>query len=114
MRHHHDNTLHAIKRTDERMGVRDNEQANRLIAEARNNGKLWYELPPGPTADFVKRKSDKQGKIVKYYKGWIYVFFKTSKRCITMYDSAVKLPEDSNNKPSSSDGYSDPALKSVS
>lgn len=115
IRKHHDNTLHAVKRAIQRAKLPSDFDANIMISEARNSGIEWFDLPPGELADFVKSKASIKNKIVKYYKGWIYVFFRTSKRCITMYESPIKIDDSSiqSHPPSKAGGYVDPALKTT-
>lgn len=76
------NTKHSFKRAKERTELTKDE-AKCLIREASVKGKAWGNLPEGPLKEFVKKRS--KYKRVKYYRGYIFVFNKTSSSCITMY-----------------------------
>jgi hypothetical protein len=117
MRTHHDNTLHAIKRAKKRAGTKGEEDANRLIAEARNSGLTWEALPKGGLSEMLESRAAVQpDKTLKYYKGRVFVFFKRSRRCITIYDSPIVLPGDeptAKGAGSPSEGYVDPVEKII-
>lgn len=78
-------TYHGFKRTRERTGI-DDKDKKLLGSHAVRNGLNFYELPPGPLKSYVGFKIAKKGKRVKLYRGYVFIFFKTSNRIITCYE----------------------------
>lgn len=64
---------HALTRYAQRVGPRSG--IGRNVDAARAHGKQWFDLPPGPLQDFLRERTvTRSGRLVVYYKGYIYVF----------------------------------------
>lgn len=81
-------TTHAYYRAKKRLGLEENKNIESLFRKAHKYGKMASYLPPGELRDWLFLK-EHPGKKIKVYKNNVFVFFKNSKRCITMYP----LPE---------------------
>lgn len=78
------NTLHSYDRAIERAGLTRSE-AKRLMKMASGfRQSIESEVKPGPIKDFLLRKT-MNGKRIKLLEGYVFVFCKTSTRCLTMY-----------------------------
>lgn len=80
-------TKHAKKRILERFGKCDVESLSR---GARHSGLMDYDLAEAPKLLEFYRKKSMTGKNVYIYSGYVFIYFTTSKRMITMYP----LPEE--------------------
>lgn len=75
-------TKHAKKRIYERFGKYDVEALSR---GARHSGLQEYDLEETPNLLAFYRKKSQTGKKVYIYSGFVFIYFTTSKRMITMY-----------------------------
>lgn len=78
-------TYHGFQRTEERTGIEDRDK-KRLGSYAVRNGIDFCQIPPGPLRSYVGFKIAQKGKRVKLYRGYVFIFFKTSNRIITCYE----------------------------
>ena len=76
------NSNHSYERVKERTNLSKRE-TKQLMKEASRYGLSAGNIPEGPLRTYVASKGD--NKRVKYYKGYIFIFAKTSTSCITMY-----------------------------
>ena len=76
------NSNHSYARVRERTSLSKRETV-KLMKEASRYGLSAGNIPDGPLRKYVASKGD--AKRVKYYKGYIFIFAKTSTSCITMY-----------------------------
>ena len=76
-------TKHSLERLKTRLGVTDKKLAQRLIKEASRYGKSIDNLEDGSLKEYLKKKSC--GKRVKVFKQTVFIFCKTSNRCLTCY-----------------------------
>ena len=84
-------TYHAMKRIDERFG---NYDKLALVNGARHSGLTDSDLEEVPDLLAFYRKKAHSGKRVFIYAGFVFVFFTSSKRLITMYPLPEELMED--------------------
>ena len=87
------NSNHSYDRVKERTNLSKRETI-KLMKEASRSGVSAGCMKPGPLREYLEKKGD--AKRVKYYKGYIFIFAKTSTSCITMYpvDESVLLAQD--------------------
>lgn len=78
-------TYHGFQRAEERTGIDDRDK-KRLGSYAVRNGIDFCQIPPGPLRSYVGFKIAQKGKRVKLYRGYVFIFFKTSNRIITCYE----------------------------
>ena len=76
------NSNHSYERVKERTNLSKRETI-KLMKEASRYGLSANNIPEGPLRNYVASKGN--NKRVKYYKGYIFIFAKTSTSCITMY-----------------------------
>lgn len=81
-RQHTANTTHGIQRSRERTDLSSREVKD-LIRSASRKGLTVTMLSPGPLRTYVAQRGTR--KRVKYYKGYLFIFQKTSTSLITMY-----------------------------
>lgn len=84
-------TYHAMQRIDERFG---NYDKLALVNGARHSGLTEADLEEVPELLAFYRKKAFSGKRVFIYAGFVFVFFTSSKRLITMYPLPEELMED--------------------
>lgn len=84
-------TRHAKKRILERFGKYDVES---LSNGARHSGLKDYDLTETPKLLAYYRKKASTGKNVYIYAGFVFIYFTTSKRMITMYPLPKELMEE--------------------
>ena len=92
------NSNHSYERVKERTNLSKRE-TKQLMKEASRYGLSAGNIPEGPLRTYVASKGD--NKRVKYYKGYIFIFAKTSTSCITMYpvdEDVLKAEEEYRNK----------------
>lgn len=77
-------TYHAYERIKERSNIKNKELYN-LSSHAIKNGISFNQIPPGSLKSYVGYKVAKKNKRVKLYRGYVFIFFKNSKRMITCY-----------------------------
>ena len=77
------NTAHSYLRAAERAGLSKTE-AERLMKMASRNRRSIDMLPDGPIKEYLRKKR-RAGKRIKYLEGYVFVFCKTSTKCLTMY-----------------------------
>lgn len=83
VRHAKRPTTHGLKRLKSRVGIKSKKVGERIILEASKGGKNIMDFPPGEFREYLISKD--HGKRVKVYKGIVFIFNKTSDRCITCY-----------------------------
>lgn len=84
-------TQHAKKRILERFGKYDVES---LSNGARHSGLKEHDLLEVPNLLEYYRKKAHTGKKVYIYSGFVFIYFSTSKRMITMYPLPDEYKED--------------------
>ena len=77
-------TRHSLERLKTRLGVTNRRVAERMIKEASRYGKKVESFEDGPLKDFLQNKAN-AGKRVRVFKNTIFIFCKTSNRCLTCY-----------------------------
>lgn len=83
IRHAKNPTTHGLRRLKSRVGIKNKRVAERMIAEASRYGKSIYDFPEGEFRDYLISKD--HGKRLRVFKGIVFIFNKTSDRCITCY-----------------------------
>ncbi len=68
---------HGLSRYIQRVGPVSN--VARDVDAARAHGKQWFQLPAGPLKDFLRGQTASGGRLVVFYKGYIYVFGKSKR-----------------------------------
>ena len=63
---------------------------------AIKNGLNLNDLPDGPLKNYVYAKTKIRGKRIKLYRGYVFIFFRASKRMITCYPIPEKHVEEYN------------------
>ena len=76
------NSKHSYDRVKERTNLSKRE-TEKLMKEASRYGISAGNIPDGPLRRYIASKGD--AKRVKYFKGYVFIFAKTSTSCITMY-----------------------------
>ena len=84
-------TYHAMKRIDERFG---NYDQRALVNGARHSGLDENDLKGTSELLAFYRKKASSGKRIFLYAGFVFVFFTSSKRLITMYPIPEELMEE--------------------
>lgn len=77
-------TKHGIERIKERTDISKHD-LKMLSKYAIKNGMNLQDIPPGPFKSYVGYKVHKENKRIKIYRGYVFIFFKTSYRLITCY-----------------------------
>lgn len=88
-------TFHGMMRARER-GNMPSRVAKDFISSASKRGFSFNDLPEGELKDYVFGKFIYRQKRVKIYKGYIFIFNRTSNRLITMYPIPDNLVEEFN------------------
>ena len=84
------NSRHSYDRARDRTNL-SKRAVEKLIKEASSYGVSAGSMPNGPLRRYIASKGDK--KRVKYFKGYVFVFAKTSTSCITMYPADEEVIE---------------------
>lgn len=69
------------------------------MKEASRYGISAGNIPDGPLRRYIASKGD--AKRVKYFKGYVFIFAKTSTSCITMYpvdEEVIRAEEEARKK----------------
>lgn len=77
-------TTHGFERVKERSDFCD-KQLNNLSRYAIKNGINISDIPDGRLKKYVWHRIKQRDKRVKLYRGYVFIFFKNSKRLITFY-----------------------------
>ena len=85
-------TKHSLSRMKTRAGICQESVAIRTMQNASRKGLCIADFPDCKLKDYLKTKD--KGKRVKVYKGYIYIFNKTSDRAITLYKIPDEYKED--------------------
>lgn len=88
-------TRHAYDRVTERTDMNSTELIY-ISRYAIKNGLNFNDLPDGPLKNYVYAKSKIKGKRIKLYRGYVFIFFRASKRMITCYPIPEKHVEEYN------------------
>lgn len=86
-------TFHGYNRIRERSVINEKD-LKQISVRAIKNGLNFWDLPPGDLKSYVGYKIAKQGKKVKLYRGYVFIFFINSKRLITCYPIPEKHLEE--------------------
>lgn len=87
-------THHGLQRMAERMGVTQKSVATKTIQNANRLGKCIQQFPDGEFKNYLLSKQ--HNKRVKVYKGFVFIFNKTSDRVITLYPIPEEFKEEYN------------------
>lgn len=82
--------IHGQKRLKQRSEIKDNKNINAFIRSASIHGFNPCDFPEGQLSTYINNKERAKHKRIKVYKGFIFVFNRTSNRLITAY----KLPNE--------------------
>ena len=85
-------THHGIVRMAERMGINNKKIATDIIRKASQSGLDICDFPDGAFRDYLFSK--KHNKRIKVYKGFVFIFNKTSDRVITLYKIPTEYMEE--------------------
>lgn len=78
------NTKHAYMRSKQRFGLNE-ETTKAMCLNALHNGLSPNQIQDEEIREYLLSKAQ-SGKRIKLYKNKVFVFCKTSTRCITIYD----------------------------
>lgn len=76
-------TKHAINRAKDRLGMCQESSIAIMMRNALGRGQCANDFPPGEFKNYLLCRE--RGKRIKVYKGKVFVFNRSSKRCITVY-----------------------------
>lgn len=85
-------THHGLQRMAERMGVKQKSVATKTIENAVQKGKPISYFQDGLLKKYLLSKQ--HNKRLKVYKGFIFIFNKTSNRVITLYPIPEEFKEE--------------------
>lgn len=86
-------TFHGYTRIKERTDIGEKEIRN-LSRLAIKNGVNFGQVPEGAFRNYLNWKVAKRGKRIKLYRGYIFIFFLSSRRLITVYPIPEKHMEE--------------------
>ena len=86
-------TLHGYERVKERSNISDKE-LNNLSFFAIKNGIGFNQVPTGKLRNYLWYRAYKNDKRIKLYRGYVFIFFKNSRRLITCYPIPEKHIEE--------------------
>ena len=82
-------TIHGQLRIEQRSDISGKGNVKAFIKSASVHGFNPCDFPQGPLSDYLTNKVRHRNKRIKVYKGFVFVFNRTSNRLITGYE----LPE---------------------
>jgi len=77
-------TYHGYKRATERVALNPKE-LQRISLWAIKNGINPHDIPEGALKKYVLSRVNRYHKRIKLYRGYVFIFFETSRRMITCY-----------------------------